>query len=200
MAEFDYTSVPIADSYATALLELAEQAGAAENVLAEMQAFVQLMRQDEGFGGFMSSLAVDPDERQAALEKLRGRLSDLLLNTLQVINRKGRCPLIPLIAARLRLQLEDLRHEVDVRVTSAVDLTDELRTRLAKAVGRLVGLTPRLIETVDPAIGGGLIVRIGDDKRDGSLTGRLARLRATLIDRIALEIHSGRQYIDAAAT
>jgi F-type H+-transporting ATPase subunit delta len=201
MAEFDYGSYAVADSYARSLLELSEEAGASDEALAEFGELVSLMERDADFGGFMTSPAVDTDTRRDVLEKhFRGKLSDLLLNTLQVINRKDRAELIPLVYERYRLALEQVRNEVDVYVTAAVELSGALRKAIRHAASKITGKTARLVEKVDPGILGGLVVQIGDEKMDSSVLRQLQQIRRTLHERASQEIHSGKEYVESASS
>ena len=200
MAKFDHDAYAVADSYARTLLELSEEAGSSDTMMAEFRAFVDLMEEDAQFGTFMTSPAVDDDARGEILEKhFRDRLSDLLLNTLQVINRKGRAGIIVLILERYRLELEKVRNEVDVHVTSAVELTVDLRERIRDAATAMTGQVALLVEKVNPDILGGLVMQIGDKKMDGSLVRRLSQIRRLLHKRATQEIHNGREYFEAAS-
>ncbi|HRX85307.1 MAG TPA: ATP synthase F1 subunit delta [Phycisphaerae bacterium] len=198
MATYDHGSQAIADSYAKTLLDLTQAAGTTGAVQEEFRAFAKLMETDAAFAEFMTSQSVDADRRALVLEKhFRGRMNDLLLSTLQVINRKGRTELIPLIFEQYRLAVEEVNNEVDVLVTSAVPLTDALRQRLAETATKVAGKTARLVETVDPAILGGLVVRIGDEKLDASVARHLQRLGNVLHERAVHEIHAGKAFVES---
>jgi len=201
MAKFDPGSLAIADSYAKTLLDLSEEAKATEAVEAEFAEFVKFFDAGQAFGDFLVAHAVDVEKRAVVLEKhFRGKLNDLLLSTLQVINRKGRNTLIPLIYERFRLAVEAVRNEVDVHVTSAVPLNDALRGQLVEAAKKVAGKTARLVEKVDPSILGGLVLRIGDEKLDGSVARQLSLLSANLHQRALSEIHGGKEYFEGVGT
>ena len=76
-------------------------------------------------------------------------------------------------------------------MTSAVPLTDEQRRRLAAAIEGGTGLSPTLVERVDPAILGGLVVRLGDRKADASVATRLNNLSEALRARASRQLRSG---------
>ena len=199
MAKLDHTYDAIADIYAGTLLQLSEAAGNSEKVQAELVELVELMDKVPTFGDFMLNPAIDADNRRAVLEKVfRGKLDDLSLDALQVINRKGRCEIVPLISERYRLQLEEVRDEVDVYVTSAAELPKKLRRKVQEAATRLAGKTARLVEKVDPEVLGGLVVRIRDQKIDASVFCQLGKLREALRERALHEIHGGKDYFQAA--
>lgn len=66
------------------------------------------------------------------------------------------------------------------RITSAVPLTEEERSRLEESLGRRFGDGLQLRYRVDDSILGGVIVRVGDRVIDGSVASKLAALRERL--------------------
>ncbi len=190
MSSADTTNDPVARVYAEAMLELAEADGQAESLLDELNGFSQLLAADPVLAQFITAADVDASRRTALLERaVRGRASDLLVNALQVINRKGRLGHLPAIIEAYRLALEVLRAQVDVEVTTAVPLTDELRTALKGVASRYAGRDAQLIERVDESLLGGLTLQVGDTKLDSSLASHLQRIRATLEQRGARALH-----------
>jgi F-type H+-transporting ATPase subunit delta len=198
MAQIDHTQDALADRYADAIVGLAEQHGQADAVLDGLQGLMALMSADEGLDEALRSPAVDPDVRARAIEKAcRGKFPEVLVNALQVINRKGRMSLLPVIAERYRLALEELRNEVDVYVTSAVPLTKEMQAQVVAGVSKAIsGRTPRLIEQVDPSLLAGVVIQIGDRKFDGSVSRRLKRLSEKLHLRAVHEIHRTSEHVE----
>ena len=71
------------------------RAGTIDETLAELEELVRLLESDPGFAGFITAASVDDDDRQKSLEQIfRGRLSDIVLNTLQVMNQHNRAGLL----------------------------------------------------------------------------------------------------------
>lgn len=199
MANYSQGNETIANSYAKTLLDLTEEAGRTDEVLAEFKGFSGLLREEPRLGEYLASQMVDGDRRAFLLEKsYRGRMNDLLLSTLQVIIRKGRGGLIPQIYEQYRLAVEEARNEIDVHVTSAVPLGDVSRRQLIEAATRVAGKTARLVEHVDDSILGGLVIRIGDEKLDGSVLRHLQRIAQQLHERAVHEIHRGEAYVEGA--
>jgi F-type H+-transporting ATPase subunit delta len=192
----DDIRIAIARVYAHALLDLAEAAGEADALIAEMTDLLGLLDRDRDLADLFLGRSVDIHARRAILEKLRGRMSDRLLNTLLVLNDKNRLNLLRPICQEYHLGLERRRNEVDIHVTTAVPLPDRLRNRLAQVAADLSGRKPRLVETVDTNMIGGMVVRIEDDKYDVTVRRHLQKLRGELIDRAAREIHSGKPYFE----
>lgn len=187
----------MAGVYARALLGLALDRDQADQIESELADLAGLLETAPELASYLSSPLVDEEGRAAALEKaLRGRASELVVNTIQVMNTKGRLGLIPALAEAYRLENEHRRGEVDVEVTTAVELTDDLRRRIAVTASRYAGQTARLIEKVDPQLLGGLVLKIGDRKIDSSLSRRIHDAREGLFERASQELHGEKSYFD----
>ena len=198
MDRLDEKQVAIARVYSRAMFDLAESEGNTEALLEELQDLMNLLEERDDLRTFMSSPMVDEGEREKVLEKLfRGRASEILVNSLQVLNHKGRLALLPTIVETLRETHQEHHGHIDVQVTSAVALTDALRGELVAVATKLAGRQAVLVETVDESLIGGMVIRIGDRKIDTSVATELRKLRHVLDERSALEIHRSRQ--EAAA-
>jgi F-type H+-transporting ATPase subunit delta len=184
----------VARVYARAMLELAaaEGEGKEDELLAELEELGSAIAGDAELATFLSSPLVAEQARAEVLEKVfRGHASDLLVDSLEVINHKGRLGLLPPIIEAYRGEYRELRGLVDAHVTTAVPLAPAQRTRLAKALAGFTGKQPELIERVDPAILGGLVVEVAGEKIDGSLATRLRDVGEALAQRAAQELHRG---------
>ena len=69
---------------------------------------------------------------------------------------------------------------LEVKVVSAVELSDSQAERLRDALARRLDLKITLNNEVDPTVLGGAVIYAGDQVIDGSLKGRLARLESSL--------------------
>ena len=99
---------------------------------------------------------------------------------LDLLAENGRLDYLPEIAERFeQLKAEDA-NVADVEVTSAVQLDEAQRERLAGALRARLRRDVRLHCTVDPSLIGGAVVRSGDTLIDGSLRSKLERLGTDL--------------------
>jgi F-type H+-transporting ATPase subunit delta len=194
--------------YARAMLDLAEadeagtggkagaSGGQADQLLAELTDLAGVIAADADLAAFLGSPLVGAGERAAVLEKaLRGRASDLLVDALLVINRKGRLALLTEIIAAYRAAVRELHGVVDVQVTSAVALTAARRKELIAALAKFTGKQPELAERVEPSILGGLVIEVGGEKIDSSLATQVRKVGAALALRAAQELHGGRSKV-----
>jgi F-type H+-transporting ATPase subunit delta len=186
----------IASVYSKAMLDLAEQQGEADSLLEELEGLVEYLGRNPELEQFLASPLVEDEDRGKVLEKaFRGKTSDLLLDSLQVVNRKGRLSLLRAIVEGYLAEHRKLRGMVEARVRTAVPLSEALRTRVRESVARHTGRQPILLEKVDPALIGGIIIEVGDEKIDGSVSHKLSELGKALELRASQEIVSSRAYV-----
>jgi F-type H+-transporting ATPase subunit delta len=193
MPRINDKQLAIATVYAQAMIELAESQGATDALMAELDELGLAIERDPELADFLASPLIDSDERRDSLEKIfRGRASDLFVDSLQVVNRKGRLALIEAITVAFAQARRELRNEVDVDVTSAVPLSAALRARLQQAVDHFTGKKSRLLESVEPKLLGGMVLRVGDQKIDSSVARELEMMKEALAARTSREILAAR--------
>ena len=191
MATSSDTEMALARVYSTSMLELAQQQGLAESLGEELTDLASYLEQAPDFAAYLASPTVDDEDRRRTLEHVfRGRASHLLVDSMQVLNRKGRLPLLRSVARAYQLELEELKGRTFVQVRSAVPLTQDQRDRLREALGRYTGKEVDLLEAVDRSLLGGLVVRIKDEKIDASVSARLRKLAEALRTRVSHDIQS----------
>jgi F-type H+-transporting ATPase subunit delta len=102
------------------------------------------------------------------------------LNLVLLLLRRGRIDLLPRVATEFA-RLDDLRlGVVHATATSAAPLAPEDVRAMTARLERLTGGRVELTTNVDPSLLGGVVVRLGDRLIDGSVRGRLERLRSQL--------------------
>ena len=189
MARIDDQQLAIARVYAKALLDLARAQGEHRELLEELARFEDELDRQPDFESFLADPVGDESDRGELLEKvLRGRASDLLVNVLQVMNRKGRLGLMRALVRAYVEEYEELEGILEVSATTAVPLTEEARMRLGRALGRLTEKEVLLKEAVDDSLIGGMVLEIGDRKLDASVAKELGRFGNRLMARASVEL------------
>ncbi len=159
--------------YAKSLFELAEAEGGRsrlESLAAELDEFVELTRAESQLSEFLSSRILGADHRAKSLGAMfEGRISDLLLRFLQVLNRKERLSrLLSIVAAYEEMVQEKFgRIEVNVytREPISADQIASIKARLETATGREPVIYPYTV----PGMIGGVKMQIGDRLFDDSI-------------------------------
>lgn len=182
--------------YAEAALELASNAGQEGAVADELASLSDLMARDRAFASFLESPAVEREARRTSLRRIfAGKLSDISLNLLLVLNDKQRLAILPSVGAAFQRMLEARRGQQRMYVESAVPLSESQRTTLIGLLKSITGREPILVEKVDSHVLGGLRVQVGDKVFDSTVYTRLRRLRADLLAGVDSHLHEGRTFI-----
>lgn len=184
MADSFDKQLEVADVYAEALFALAAGAGRVEDVRSDLDELIQLSAMDAGFAGFLASRALDDDHRAAGLEAMfRGKLGDMVLNTLLVMNKNGRSGLLAALHHAYVRRQQAAANQVDAYVTTAVALDDSQKKAVADTAAQVSGRTPLMHYDVNPSILGGLVMQIGDWRYDNSVSRKLGVVRRRLLER-----------------
>lgn len=102
-------------------------------------------------------------------------------NFLLLLSQNRRLIALPNIADVFNAYYAALEKTSNVRVITAIDIKDDYKQTLARALSKRIQREVQLQCEVDPAILGGAIIHIGDNVIDGSVLGKLNRLREDLI-------------------
>jgi F-type H+-transporting ATPase subunit delta len=110
------------------------------------------------------------------------RLAPGVGNFVRVLAENHRLALLPDVAAHFEFLRSQAENTVDVEVVSAVPLDAAQTEKLKQALDKRLKASVRMTNTVDAGLVGGAVIRAGDLVIDGSLKGRLERLRTELTD------------------
>ena len=195
MGDPNFETMAVADFYAKGLLAAAGK-DRQEQVARELADLVAYMHTEPGFQTFLTSNLIDDDCRRDSLEKLfRSKMDDLLLNCLQVMNRRRRLWMIDAVARCVRWRMQAKHGAQEITVTSAVPLWHEIRTAIRAVVGGFLGKTVILQERIKPEMIGGITIQVGDMFIDGSVKSRVDAVRKTLFDKAAREVSVWEKYV-----
>lgn len=193
--------VTIAEVYAWALLELANEQGLADTIELELRELVEQIRRDPEPAAFIASRAIDADARRKSLDRMfQGRLSNLLVDTLQVLNKKHRLHLLGYVQQQYHRMFVEQQNIAEVRVMTAAPLSEELRARVQQIMEERTRQIVKLIEKIEPAVLGGVVVRTGDEQIDVSVARQLRRFHDTLVEHASRHIHAGTNLFEGATT
>jgi F-type H+-transporting ATPase subunit delta len=167
----------LAEVYARALFEAANEADGLDRVHDELGQFADALDGDRNLQTFLFSPYFSSEEKKDGIGRIVSDADERTVNFLELLAERHRMPAI----FRIRRVFDSLWAEenrlLSVSVTSAVELDDQLVNDIGKRIEEQAGRRVELSSTVDPDLLGGLVVRVGNMVLDASVRNRLERLR-----------------------
>jgi F-type H+-transporting ATPase subunit delta len=172
----------IAERYASALYELADEAKALDQVAADLKAFKGMMTASADLVRLVRSPVLGRADQAKAVTTLAAKagfhaLSGRFLGTLA---QNRRLFAVLSVVDAFLAELARRRGEATADVTSAVPLTPAQTQALEEALRSVVGSKVSVDLKVDASLIGGLVVRVGSRMIDTSLATKLRRLRLAM--------------------
>lgn len=201
---FDIDVLRIARVYAQALLAAAQKA---DKVDLMQQHFDELFptqvydaADPKNLGTLLRSGAIPRHRKEQVItDAFSGKVDDLFLNFLLVLNKHDRLELVRPVGAEYREQRDKLYNRVRFQVRSAIKLSDEEKQRIAARAAEHFNMEPVIVEIIDPDLIGGLQIQVGDTLFDLSLKTRLDQIKQQLLARSSHEIQRRRDRIGSGA-
>jgi len=169
----------MAGRYATALFELARDTGAIDKVAADLDALAALIAQSPDLARLVRSPVLGANDQLKALSVLLDRvgITGLAANFVKLITSNRRLFALPDMIRAYQALVAREKGEVTAQVTVAEHLADKHLAALKDALRSVTGKDVELRVQVNPAIVGGLIVKLGSRMVDASLRTKLNSLR-----------------------
>lgn len=179
MSEPASISLGIASRYAQALFDLAKDAKALKALEADVDALGAALAESADLRELISSPILTREVQGAAIAAVaeKMKLSALSVNTLALMASKRRLFVLPQLVQDLKARIAEEKGEVTAEVASAVALTADQAKALAEVLKSSIGKTVKLNATVDEALIGGLVVKVGSKMIDTSIRSKLASLQ-----------------------
>lgn len=172
----------IAGRYATALFDLAGEAGARDAVEADLTALRRLIGESADLSLLVKSPLFSREDQAKAMDAVlvKAGAHKLTRNFVGLVARNRRLfALADMARAFGRLQAE-ARGESSAHVTSAHPLSKAQLAALAERLKASLGKNVDLETKVDPDLIGGLVVRVGSRLIDTSIRTKLGNLQITM--------------------
>ena len=172
----------IAGRYASALFELAREAKALDQVSVALDRFTAMLDGSEDLDRVVRSPVFTADEQVAALDGVlkAAKIDGLAANFLKLVAAKRRLFAVRGMVAGYRALVAEEMGIVSAEVTVASPMSETNRTAVLQALESQAGKKIALTEKVDPAIIGGLVVKMGSRMIDASLKTKLNAMKIAM--------------------
>jgi F-type H+-transporting ATPase subunit delta len=166
--------------YAEALFDVAKERGKLDAVRDELGQFVDVLDRDRDLQVFFFSPYFSSAEKSDGLKRAVTGADPELLNFLGLLIEKQRMPEV----FRIRRAFDELwkreNKQIDVTVTSAVELDPTVVEKIGTEIERQTGQKVSPVTRVDGDIIGGIVLQVGNMVLDASIHSRLEKLRKSV--------------------
>jgi F-type H+-transporting ATPase subunit delta len=178
----DFRETEVGERYALALFELALDGGALEAVFNDLQALKGLMRESADLKRLIQSPAYSSEDKGKGLTAVaeQAGFNALTIKFLGLLAQNRRANAVGAVTASFQRLYDKHRKVVSAQVTTAVKLTSGQLVGVQKALAQALGQEPEITTEVDPAILGGIKVKVGSRLYDASLKTKLDTLKFAL--------------------
>jgi F-type H+-transporting ATPase subunit delta len=182
VAQGDQTVSGVPGRYATALFELAQEANSVDQIGADLAAFQSLLDESEDLRRLVRSPVFTAEDQISALEAIAAEagIKSLALNFIKLAAQNRRLFVLSAMIKAYQTLVAQSKGEISAEVTSADALSQQHLAELKAAIKASVGRDVQLSTRVDPAILGGLVVKVGSRMVDNSLKTKLQNLKIAM--------------------
>lgn len=166
--------------YAEALFDVAKERGKLDAIRDELAQFADAVDSNRELQVFLFSPYFSSAEKVEGLKRAVSGADQELVNFLELLIEKGRTNEV----FRIRREFEELwkreNRQLEVTVTSAVELDPAVVARVGEEIERQTGQKVDLASDVDEDILGGIVLQVGNMVLDASIRSRLEKLRKSV--------------------
>jgi F-type H+-transporting ATPase subunit delta len=172
----------LAERYATALFDLADDKKQLHQTAADLTTLKGMLAESEDLRRLINTPLIKRDDKRRAILAVveRAGLGDLVRRFVAVLADNRRLYLLPQAIDGYLAHLAARRGEMTAQVRVARPLSARQQRDLVEALKRTVGARVALDIKIDPALIGGMVVRVGSRMLDSSLQGKLQRLQLAM--------------------
>jgi F-type H+-transporting ATPase subunit delta len=166
--------------YARALFEAARDEGRLEAVAADLAALAATLDDVPELRAFLRNPQIEPAGKAEVLEQISAGADELVSNFVRLVAEKGRGGELAEMNAELETLVARSQNRLAVELTTSFQLSDAEAQSIVEMIEQASGRKIEATRSVDPSLIGGMVLQIGSHRADGSVRGRLERLRHEL--------------------
>jgi F-type H+-transporting ATPase subunit delta len=167
----------IAAVYARSLFEVAKEHDKLDLVREQLGAFADALSETRELQVFFFSPYFATAEKEDGLDRVVSGADPVVVNFLKLLIEKHRMPVLFRVRANYEALWEDENKLLPVRITSAVELDQQIVSQLGDRIAEQTDRKVDVAADVDPDLLGGIVVRVGNSVLDASVRNRLEQLR-----------------------
>ncbi len=172
----------IAERYALALLDLADEKKELDNVADDLRGLKQVLDESEDLRRLIRSPMFDRAQQTAAMTTIleKSGVSELTRRFVLIVARNRRLFALSQMIDAYLAELSRRRGEVTAEVVTARALSEAQEAALAQSLKSVLGSKVQVESKIEPDLIGGLVVRVGSRMYDSSLRTKLQKLQLAM--------------------
>ncbi|MUU79032.1 ATP synthase F1 subunit delta [Winogradskyella endarachnes] len=163
--------------YAKAVLSIATDQKSAEIVNNDMKRIAKTIAESDDLNGMIQSPVIKSSDKKSVLTSVFKDTNIATTNLIDTLIANKRLPLLNDVAISFSQLYDQLRDSQVATVTTAIALTDELKSKVLAKVKELTGKEAEVENIIDESILGGFILRVGDIQYNASIANKLNKLK-----------------------
>lgn len=174
------SSTRAAIRYAKAILDLAQAKSVASAVSQDMTLIANTIGENLELSTFIQNPTTRVEVKQSALLEVFASVNNVTKSLFRLLFENKRFEILESIASAYNNLFDEANGVQIAKVTTAIEMTPELEAKVLAKIATLSNKKITIENTIDPAIIGGFILRIGDNQYNASVANRLQVLKREL--------------------
>jgi len=166
--------------YARALFEAAQDAGRLDAVSTDLSRLATALDDVPELRAYLRNPQIEPAGKAEVLEQVTTGGDELVRNFVRLVVAKGRGGELAEINTELEMLVARAQNRLTVELTTSYELAEDEARSIIEMIEKASGRAIEATRSVDPSLIGGIVLQIGSHRADGSVRGRLERLRHEL--------------------
>ena len=166
--------------YAKAILDLASSKNVAQSVSNDMFTITSTIANNLELHTFIQNPTVKVEVKQSALLEVFGGSDSVTKGLFRLLFENKRFEILEEIATEYNRLFDEMNGVEIAKITTAIPMDAALESLVMKKIATLSDKKITLVNTIDPSIIGGFILRIGDQQYNASIANRLQILKREL--------------------
>ncbi len=172
----------IAERYALALLDLADEKKELDSVADDLRGLQKILEESDDLRRLIRSPMFDREQQTAAMSSIieKAGFGELTRRFVLIVARNRRLFALPQMITAYLAELARRRGEVTAEVATARALSEAQEAALAQSLKSMLGGKVKVASKVEPDLIGGMVVRVGSRMYDSSLRTKLQKLQLAM--------------------
>ncbi len=180
----------VGKTYARALIGAALSAGVADDVLRQLNTLVDgYLASSEKLTAAFASPRIDQNEKNRVIDRLFGsEFHPVLVKFLKVMAKRDRLGFVGAVRTAAVSINDEMQGRLVAEVRTAVPMDEATRAAVVSRLSSTMNKQVRLVETIDPDLIGGMVVRVGDTVFDSSVANQIDKMSRRARDGFSREL------------